>query len=196
MPLGVLGWTAVAGVVIGGASAIDAHQQASKAMSGSDPFRYWRPGYGEQLHDLMNNPASIQNDPEYKFRMDQGMEAVTRSGAAKGLLDSGNIASSLLEYGQGFSTTFLRDQEKFLAQLAGSGISPNAAAGVQAAQNDFNNYGDVLASLGFAATNWGRNANSGSYGGTGYGSGSTGFGGGGYGGVGVNSGANGGSLVA
>ena len=41
------------------------------------------------------------NDPSYAWRLQQGAGALAASGAAKGLLNSGNIAAALTDYGQG-----------------------------------------------------------------------------------------------
>ena len=40
------------------------------------------------------------NDPSYAWRLQQGAGALAASGAAKGLLNSGNIATALTDYGQ------------------------------------------------------------------------------------------------
>lgn len=41
------------------------------------------------------------SDPSYKWRFEQGQQAVERSAAAKGLLGSGNVLQELQAYGQG-----------------------------------------------------------------------------------------------
>jgi len=54
----------------------------------------------QRLQDLINNPSALQNSASYKFRVDQGQQALERSLGAKGLLQSGNRLSELTKYGQ------------------------------------------------------------------------------------------------
>ena len=41
------------------------------------------------------------DDPSYKWRMNQGMENLSRASAARGMLGSGNVLSELTNYAQG-----------------------------------------------------------------------------------------------
>lgn len=188
-----LGWASLA---VGAYTAYDAHKSSSKALKGGDPFGGYRAYYGDQLMQLMQNPSSERGQPGYQFRFDQGSEAVTRQMAAKGMLGSGNMGAALVEYGQNYADTFYQKDREFLAGLAGANIAPNAGAGVQAAQNDFSNYGDILASLAYQTSRSGGGWNSGSTGGVGAGGGgmSSGYGGG-YGGS-LVTGRNGGAMNA
>ena len=45
----------------------------------------------------MENPDSIQNSGAYRFAFDQGQQAIERSAAAKGMLNSGNILAELAD---------------------------------------------------------------------------------------------------
>lgn len=63
-----------------------------------NPFR-------TQLTALASNPDSIAETNAYKFRLNQGQQALERSAAAKGMLTSGNTLAALLEYGQGLAST-------------------------------------------------------------------------------------------
>lgn len=54
----------------------------------------------QRLQDLINNPSSLQDSASYKFRVQQGQEALQRSLGAKGLLQSGNRLQELTKYGQ------------------------------------------------------------------------------------------------
>lgn len=95
----------------------------------ADPFASQRPQYQQDLANLMNNPNSITNDPSYKFRFDQGQQALERSNVAKGYLGSGNMGYDLINYGQGAASDELNKQKAFLAQLAGANTgNPGAAA--------------------------------------------------------------------
>lgn len=54
----------------------------------------------KQLQDLINNPSALQDSASYKFRVQQGQEALQRSLGAKGMLNSGNRLQDLTKYGQ------------------------------------------------------------------------------------------------
>lgn len=54
----------------------------------------------QRLQDLINNPSSLQDSASYKFRVDQGQQALERSLGAKGMLQSGNRLQALTDYGQ------------------------------------------------------------------------------------------------
>lgn len=120
--------------------------------------------YDELLRDLMKNPSQILKDPGYQLSFDQGMQAVARSNAAKGFLDSGNAAIELQRFGQSFSSTYLRQQEQLLAALSGAQFNPASAIGTgQQSYNDsFAQFGQALANLGytFGGAGGGTNASS------------------------------------
>ena len=61
-------------------------------------------GYGAQMQSLMQGQFST-NDPSYQWRLQQGQGAVERSAAARGLLNSGQAAIELMNYGQGAAST-------------------------------------------------------------------------------------------
>lgn len=49
------------------------------------------------------NPQTLANDPGYQFQMQQGQQALQRSAAAKGMLNSGAFAKGLDQYSQGLA---------------------------------------------------------------------------------------------
>lgn len=53
-----------------------------------------------RLKSLLDNPDSINQSAAYKFRVNQGQEALQRSLGAKGMLNSGNRLMDLTKYGQ------------------------------------------------------------------------------------------------
>ncbi len=57
--------------------------------------------YEDRLVQLMNNPDSIADTNAYKFRFNQGQQALERSAASRGMLNSGNTLAALADYGQG-----------------------------------------------------------------------------------------------
>ncbi len=80
-------------------------------------------GYADQLKTLMTGQFS-PNDPSYAWRFQQGQQAVERSAAAKGLLQSGNAAIELQQYGQGMASQEYGAQ--FNRTLSALGASENA----------------------------------------------------------------------
>ncbi len=67
---------------------------------GASSQQYDNP-YEQRLVQLMNNPDSIANTNAYKFRFNQGQQALERSAASRGMLNSGNTLAALADYGQG-----------------------------------------------------------------------------------------------
>lgn len=80
-------------------------------------------GYADQLKTLMNGQFST-SDPSYQWRYDQGQKAVERSVAARGLLNSGNAALELQQYGQGAASQEYGAQ--FNRTLSAMGASESA----------------------------------------------------------------------
>lgn len=73
----------------------------------------------KRLQDLLTNPSSIQGDPSYQFRLDQGNQEINRSAAAKGMLGSGNVLAELAKYGQGMASNEYGNQFNRLSSLIG-----------------------------------------------------------------------------
>jgi len=85
-----------------------------------DPWAEHRPAAGDllagQMDDTgpsnlyqtklaqMTNGQFTPDDPSYQFRFQQGQQAAERSAAARGLLNSGNAAIELQQYGQGMAS--------------------------------------------------------------------------------------------
>lgn len=91
----------------------------------------------------------FQDDPGYQFRLNQGLQGVERSAAARGLLGSGRTLKALNDYAQGAASQEFGNSFNRLASLAGIGQaanSQNAAAG----QAFANNSGNLLSRLGDA----------------------------------------------
>lgn len=83
--------------------------------------------YENRLQKLMDNPDSIKNSGAYRFAFDQGQQAIERSAAAKGMLNSGNILAELARYGQGMASQQYDKEADRLGNLA-----------MQREQNDIN----------------------------------------------------------
>ena len=74
-------------------------------------------GYQNQLKNLLSNPSSITQTPGYQFALDQGNQAINRSAAAKGMLNSGNVLAELSKYGQGMASQGYQQQLNNLQSL-------------------------------------------------------------------------------
>ena len=70
--------------------------QLQAMAGGEDPSNYYR----DKLKNMSNGTFGAE-DPSYRWRFDQGQQAVVRSLGARGLLDSGKADIELQQYGQG-----------------------------------------------------------------------------------------------
>jgi len=125
--------------------------------------RPWREAGGRALTRLESlaeykpfDMATFAQDPSYQFRMDQGMKAIERSGAARGRQLGGNTLGSLQSFGQGlasqeYNNAFNRyqtERNQTLAPymtLAGYGANANALSANAGATNAAN-VGNMLTS--------------------------------------------------
>lgn len=82
-----------------------------------------------QLQDLITNPGAFFDSPVYKAAADQGARAVAKTNAAQFGPNSGNEATALQTFGQGFGQQQLLGQEQLLAGMSGTGFNPTTAAG-------------------------------------------------------------------
>lgn len=83
----------------------------------------------------------FQTSPGYQFRMDQGIEAIERSNAASGRLNSGATLRDLTQFGQGIASQEFNNYANRLAGIAGIGqtaTSQTANLGAAAASNQGN----------------------------------------------------------
>jgi hypothetical protein len=126
-------------------------QKLSKqAMKDMNPFAPYRQQYAEQLGTLMKDPSGFLNNPLYKAAFSQGQQAVMRGFAGKGFIGSGNFAAGLQGFGMSFAYDAQREQQKFLAHLAGADMGGSAGplegynAGVN---NEGGGWGQLLGGL-------------------------------------------------
>lgn len=177
------------------------YQISQQAASAADPFASQRPQYQNAMANLMQGNFDI-NDPSYKFRFDQGQQALERSMAAKGFLGSGNMLTELQKYGQGMASQEYQNQYNRLLPLTGATTGSPAAAGLSIAglydwrNNALANMGGAMAAQGSVpmggGVNFGSSSGGGAAGAMGTGAGRAGGGGGGgstYGGGGSGSGS-------
>lgn len=112
-----------------------------------DPFASQRPQYQNQLQTLMQNPGSFASSPAYQFAFGQGLDAVNRTEAAKGMLGSGNRLYDLTKYGQGLAGQQYFQQAGLLSNLSGSGSGGFNIAGGGTTQQGWNALGQGLGGL-------------------------------------------------
>lgn len=103
----------------------------------ADPFASSRPQYAQQLNQMMAPGATFDaSDPSYQFRLQQGAGALASSGAANGLLNSGNIATAITNYGQKAASQEYQAQFDRLSMLSGARTNNSGqAAQLQSQQN-------------------------------------------------------------
>lgn len=154
--------------ILNGAGGPVSNVQSQEEQLRYDPWAAHRTEAGTQLANQMGqtNPADVYqqklaematgtfnpNDPSYQFRFNQGQQAVERSLAARGLLNSGNAALELQNYGQqaasqeygaqwqrmlqglsGVSSAYDQQMNR-LMQMAGVNINPTAGGELNVAQ--------------------------------------------------------------
>lgn len=165
----------VAASVIGGVSQASAANKAANAQKSAakdqiaysedtrdmilerlDPF--YESGVGAQnalasLYGLGEAPegfTGFEASPGYQFRMQEGVNALEGSAAARGGLFSGNTARAITDYGQNVASNEYNNWLAGLSGLAGSG--QNAASGGASALTNTNTaVGNALSNYGNAA---------------------------------------------
>ncbi len=144
-----------------GQAAIDeARRQFDIGQTNQKP---WMTGGKEALGaqlDLMGLPggttgsstnalAELQKTPGYQFTVDQGNQAINRSAAAKGMLNSGNVLADLTKYGQDMGSTQYGNRLNQLGSLSGTGQAAASGMANQGA-NYANQYGNNITGIGNA----------------------------------------------
>jgi len=71
------------------------------------------------LSGLLSDPSKIQQTAGYQFDVDQGNQAINRSAAARGSLNSGGVLAELAKYGQGMASREYGNQVNRLSSLIG-----------------------------------------------------------------------------
>lgn len=93
--------------------------QASSAAGGAASGTQTSNPYEQRLQQLVNDPNSISDSNAYKFRFNQGQQALERGAAAKGMLGSGNTLAALAQYGQGLASDEYGNEVSRLGALSG-----------------------------------------------------------------------------
>lgn len=102
--------------------------------------------------------AQFRTDPGYQFAFDQGQKAIANSAAARGILNSGQTAIALQQYGQGQADQQYGNYFNRLQSLAGLGQNATNATGQFGATSAANQGNALMA---------GGNARASAYGGVG-----------------------------
>ena len=120
-PIRKRGKNALAGALAGEEIARKGFEEASG---------YWKPQYDfgqERLASFQkwnSAPNAVTADPSFKFRVEQGTEALENSAAARGGLLSGNTGKALQDYGQEKGSEEYQNQfSRWMDQL---GLGQNA----------------------------------------------------------------------
>lgn len=104
------------------------------------------------LMDLFSGKFS-PTDPSYQWRLDQGLDAITRKAAAAGFTGSGNVLKELTDYGQGLASTEYGNQFQRALQTAQFGQGQyqgdvaNALGLAGFTENQYGNQAQLLAKL-------------------------------------------------
>lgn len=176
----IIGGTLAAGGAIAG-SAISAHGATSAAQTQADAANRaleaqapwlkagtW--GLGQLLQDFQGGtfgPGSIppftapsleqaRETPGYQFTLNQGLDAITRSAAARGALGSGSTLKNLMSFGTGLADTtyndvFNRSMSTYQAGLQRQAQAYNQLASLsQVGQTAAGNAGNLMMQQGSA----------------------------------------------
>jgi hypothetical protein len=111
------------------------YMSAGNAAVGQLSSIYGLGGKGPNAQSIMN---TLQQLPGYQFQMNQGVQALDRSAASKGLLNSGATGKALTAYGQGLGSSYLQNYVGGLSNIAQMGqasAGQQAMAGMNAANN-------------------------------------------------------------
>jgi hypothetical protein len=84
--------------------------------------------YAQQINNLVANPSSIANTPQYQAAFGQGQSAVNSTLAAQGLNGSGNQLAALQNYGMSFEQNAYNTQLQQLSGLYGQSLGANQQA--------------------------------------------------------------------
>jgi hypothetical protein len=108
----------------------------------------WREAGAGGLENMVNMTTpgekftAMQADPGYRWRLNQGNQAINNALAARGLHDSGRALKELTRYGQGFASNEFGNVFNRNASLAGlgqtavnTGVNAGTTAGGQIANN-------------------------------------------------------------
>jgi len=103
----------------GGSGAGGSGASGAPTVNTSNRFEAGLSDAETRLRSLLDNPDSVQQTAAYKFRVNQGQEALQRQLGAKGLLNSGNRLMELTKYGQDMGSQEYDNQFGRIKDLVG-----------------------------------------------------------------------------
>jgi len=109
------------------------------------------------MQAMLTDPNAYTKSPGYDFRLSEGVKALDRSAAARGMLNSGATGKALERYGQDYATQDYGNQWNRLASLAGTGqqaTTTGVSNGTASASGIGSNYlaGGQARASGYAGT--------------------------------------------
>lgn len=121
---------------------------------GGDTYNFYEGPGGTAHYDPAAAQAGIdrsisrfRTSPGYQFQMDQGNEALLRTGAQRGNLAGGQTSMDLTRFGQGLADSEWQQYLGNLAQMSGIGLTgASGFAGVN--QNQANSYLNMAQNIG------------------------------------------------
>jgi hypothetical protein len=127
------------------ADAATAEQARQFDLTRSDQLPWMQAGQSAltQMQALNSGDvSSFKQSPDYQFALDQGLQSLDRSAAARGSLLSGGHSADLLKFGEGLASQNYGAYYDRLARMAGQGS--NTASGLgQLGQQYANNVGQI-----------------------------------------------------
>lgn len=102
----------------------------NRVVQRPQPAQQPAPGQGQPgAADAQDAFQRYMDSTGYQFRFDEGMDAITGSAAARGLLDSGATARGLQSFGQNIGSQEFQNYLAQLGGLAGTGIETSMNIG-------------------------------------------------------------------
>lgn len=135
------GDAADAGVAASNAAAAEQARQFDLTRADFAPFR--EQGVNALNQFAADNLGPLEETPEFRFALEQGVNALDRSAAARGKLLSGQQVKAVQRFGTGLGNQFAGQQQNRLAALAGIGQTATANTG-QFGANASSNIGNAL----------------------------------------------------
>ncbi len=93
-----------------------------------DPYVRSGLNFNDALNRLISDPSSVRSLPGYQFAQGEGIQALDRSAAARGMLNSGRQSKDLLRFGTGLADQTYGNQ---LARLMAGNAQGQSATGAQ-----------------------------------------------------------------
>lgn len=91
------------------------------------PYREFGAGALPRLNALSEDPSQITQTPGYQFRLNQGLDTLQNSAAARGGLLSGNALRAITDYGQNYASD--EYQKEFARRFGLANMGLGAAGG-------------------------------------------------------------------